>query len=70
MKLYNLREKIINEINNSDLPIDAVYFVLEKISSEIISLYNHEIEKLKIEQLQIEKDELDTLNESKKEGDK
>lgn len=65
MELYNLREKIINEINNSGLPIDAIYFVFEQVKSEISSLYNQEIEKFKEKQLQEEKDKLN----SKKKGD-
>lgn len=65
MELYNLREKIINEINNSGLPIDAIYFVFEQIKGEITSLYNLEIEKFKEKQLQEENDKLN----SKKKGD-
>lgn len=64
MELYNLREKIISEINNSKLPIDAIYFVFEQIKNEITSLYNQQIERLR-EQQQERKDK----SNSKKKGD-
>ena len=55
--------KSINEINKKyELPLSIIEIILSEI-------YN-EVSRMKIEQLQIEKAELDKLNESKKEGDK
>lgn len=66
MELYNLREKIISEINNSKLPIDAIYFVFEQIKSEITSLYNQQIERLREQERQQERKD---KSNSKKKGD-
>lgn len=45
MILYNFRRDLENLINNSGLSIDAAYFVLKDIMSEIDSLYREQIEK-------------------------
>lgn len=42
MELDKLREKIIVDINESKLPIDAIYFVLKDILGETISEYNRQ----------------------------
>ena len=53
----------INEINKKyELPLSIIEIILSGICNEV--------SRMKIEQLKIEKDELDKLNESKKEGDK
>ena len=53
----------INEINKKyELPLSLIEIILSEICNEV--------SRMKIEQLQIEKAELDKLNESKKEGDK
>ena len=45
MILYNFRKNLENLINNSGLSIDAAYFVLKDIMSEIDSLYRQQIER-------------------------
>ena len=53
----------INEINKKyELPLSIIEIILSGICNEV--------SRMKIEQLQIEKTELDKVNESKKEGDK
>lgn len=43
MKLHELKEKIVNDINESNLPIDATYYVLKEIINTVTSLYNEEL---------------------------
>ena len=45
MILYNFRRDLENLINNSGLSIDAVYFVLKDVMSEIEDLYRQEIQR-------------------------
>ena len=45
MKLNNFKEKIILDINESQLTIDGIYFVMKDIMNEITLLYNHELQK-------------------------
>lgn len=49
MYLKDLREKLINEINASQLDIDMVYFVVKDIFAELSSVYNQEIAKEKLQ---------------------
>ena len=44
MKLNNLKEKIAQDINASNLQIDAIYFVMKDIMNEIVALYNQQIQ--------------------------
>mgnify|MGYP006988842635 CR=1 FL=1 len=44
MILNDLRKNISDLINESQLPIDAVYYVMKDIMSEIITIYNQQIE--------------------------
>ena len=43
MILYNFRKDLENLINNSGLTIDAAYFVLKDVMSEINELYREAI---------------------------
>lgn len=43
MKLHELKEKIVKDINESNLPIDATYYVLKEIINTVTSLYNEEL---------------------------
>lgn len=43
--LKELRNKIENVLNNSQLPIDAIYFVLKDVFNEVVDIYNQEIQK-------------------------
>ena len=45
MILRDLRRQIENVINQSNLSIDAVYFVLKDILNEVTDIYNQEIQK-------------------------
>lgn len=45
MILYNFRKDLENLINNSGLTIDAAYFVLKDVMSEIDSLYKEQIKR-------------------------
>ena len=40
MILDNLKNKIIEVVNESNLPVDAIYFVMKDIMSEIVEQYN------------------------------
>lgn len=51
MILRNLRKQIEDTINNSGLPIDAIYFVLKDILNEVIEIYNNEITKEEMEDI-------------------
>ena len=45
MILYEFRKELENLINNSGLTIDAAYFVLKDIMSEIDGLYKEQIKR-------------------------
>ena len=45
MILRNLRTQFENIINQSGLPIDAIYFVLKDILNEVSEIYNNEVAK-------------------------
>lgn len=45
MKSHELKEKLVKDINESELPIDAVYFVVKEVLSAISMLYNEELTK-------------------------
>lgn len=49
MELHKLKEKLVKEINESNLEIDCIYYVLKSLLSEVADLYN--------KQLEIEKEE-------------
>lgn len=44
MKLHQLKENIIKDINESNLEIDAIYYVLKAILCDIADLYNKQLE--------------------------
>ena len=45
MILTNLRRQIVGLINDSNLSIDAIYFLLKDILIEIESIYTNELRK-------------------------
>lgn len=45
MILYEFRKDLENLINNSGLTIDAAYFVLKDVMSEINELYKEQIKR-------------------------
>lgn len=63
MILNDLRKNISDLINESQLPIDAVYYVMKDVMSEIITIYNQQIEmenaaaaQMDVEQGQVNED--------------
>lgn len=46
----NLKENLYNAINNSDLSIVSVYYVIKDIMNEVILIYNSELKKLNAEE--------------------
>ena len=54
MILRNLRKQIENIINQSGLPIDAIYFVLKDILNEVTEIYNNEIAKEEMQKIEQE----------------
>jgi len=64
MILNEFRKKLINTINESNLSIDCVYFVLKDVLSNVTELYNNQLEQEKIEK------ETTIVEESKKEEKK
>lgn len=60
MQLKEFRDEISNVINNAQLPIDAVYYVMKDIMIELETVYYNEIaleKQLKQEEEKIETDE-------------
>ena len=45
MILRDFRKQIEDIINQSGLPIDAIYFVLKDILNEVSEIYNNEVTK-------------------------
>lgn len=45
MNLMELRQNISTVINQSELPIDGIYFVLKDILSEVAEICNQQIQK-------------------------
>ena len=43
MILTDLRKNITNTINQSNLSIDMIYFVMKDIMNEIVGLYNQQL---------------------------
>ena len=54
MILRNLRTQFENIINQSGLPIDAIYFVLKDILNEVTEIYNNEIAKEEMQKIEQE----------------
>lgn len=50
MELHKLKEKIVKDINESTLPIDAIYFVLKEILNSVSEIYNNEVLAIKEEE--------------------
>lgn len=60
MILRDFRKQIENTINNSGLPIDAIYFVLKDILNEVTEIYNNEIAKEEIQKAEQENSKEET----------
>ena len=60
MILRNLRKQIENTINQSGLPIDAIYFVLKDILNEVSEIYNNEVAKEEMQKIEQENSKEET----------
>ena len=54
MILRDMRKKVEDIINQSGLPIDAIYFVLKDILNEVTEIYNNEITKEEMQKIEQE----------------
>ena len=54
MILRNFRKQIENIINQSGLPIDAIYFVVKDILNEVSEIYNNEVAKEEMQKIEQE----------------
>ena len=60
MILRNLRTQFENIINQSGLPIDAIYFVLKDILNEVLEIYNNEVAKEEMQKIEQENSKEET----------
>ena len=60
MILRDFRKQIENIINQSGLPIDAIYFVLKDILNEVSEIYNNEIAKEEMQKIEQENSKEET----------
>ena len=65
--LKDFRKKCEDLLNNSGLPIDAIYYVLKDVFNEVTDVYNQEIQK---EEMIKKQNEDDGAEELKKEDEK
>ena len=63
MILRDFRKQIENIINQSGLPIDAIYFVLKDILNEVSEIYNNEITKEEMQKIEQENIKEETKDE-------
>ena len=54
MILRKLRKQIEDIINQSGLPIDAIYFVVKDILNEVSEIYNNEVTKEEMQKIEQE----------------
>lgn len=57
LQIENVKQNIINIINNSGLPIGIIYYLFKDINAEISSGYNKALNYEKQQQLEKEKQE-------------
>lgn len=60
MILRDFRKQIEDIINQSGLPIDAIYFVLKDILNEVSEIYNNEITKEEMQKIEQENSKEET----------
>lgn len=66
MQLTDLQMKISKTINESNLPIDAIYFVFKDIMNEIVDIYNKSLENEKIAEMNKKNENI--IEEQKEKG--
>lgn len=55
--LKNLRKQMEDAINNSGLPIDAIYFVLKDILNEVTQIYENVAKEEELQQIALKEQE-------------
>ena len=65
MILTDLRKNITNTINQSNLSIDVIYFVMKDIMNEIIGLYNQQLRQEEMNNAAAGQVETDEVKEEK-----
>ena len=60
MILRDFRKQIEDIINQSGLPIDAIYFVLKDILNEVSEIYNNEVTKEEMQKIEQENSKEET----------
>ena len=60
MILRDFRKQIENIINQSGLPIDAIYFVLKDILNEVSEIYHNEVAKEEMQKIEQENSKEET----------
>ena len=60
MILRDFRKQIEDIINQSGLPIDAIYFVLKDILNEVSEIYNNEVAKEEMQKIEQENSKEET----------
>lgn len=58
MLLQEFRQNISNTINTSNLPIDAVYYVLKDVLNEVADIMNQQLRQEQMAAAQEEKSEV------------
>lgn len=67
MLLRDLEQKIVKVINESGLPIDAIYFIMKSLMAEIEQKYN---EYCRIEDAEVAQQSVKSDNDNEESGSK
>lgn len=67
MLLRDLEQKIVKVINESGLPIDAIYFIMKSLMTEIEQKYN---EYCRIEDAEVAQQSVEPDNDNEESGSK
>lgn len=70
MIFRNVEQKIVKDLNESGMPIDAIYFIMKSIMSEIEQKYFEFCRQEDIERAEIAKKELELDNTNKESNSK
>lgn len=62
MILRNVEKQIIDVINNSGMPIDAIYYLLKSIMADVTVQYEKQIEMEENQAAAAQKDDLDKVD--------
>jgi len=64
MYLKNLKDNLINIINDSKLDVDMIYFVMKDLMAEVTAAYNAEVRREALAQEQPISTSNDEINEN------